>query len=105
MTQANTKSSKGVKITDGQADVDFTILRDRYMLIATATWGGGSIALKALAADGTTYVAVKDVNGNAVSLTADGSALVDLPAGSYRLDFTTANAAYVTLTPAGSPAH
>lgn len=101
MTQANTDYRDGVKITDGSADLDFVLLGGRYVLVATATWGGGSIALKALAADGTTYVTVKDIAGNAVSLTADGSVAVDLPPGSFRLDFTTASAASVTLTPVG----
>lgn len=100
MAQANTSfTGHGVKITDGSADYDFTLQMGRYMLVATATWGGGSLALKALAANGTTYVAVKDINGSAASLTADGTILMDLPGGSYRLDVTTATAVYATLSP------
>lgn len=103
MAQENTiYRGRGVKITDGSADVDFDLLQGRYVLIVTATWGGGSLALKALASNGSTYVTVDDIAGAAASLTADGSFTVDLPAGSYRIDITTATAVYATLAPAGS---
>jgi hypothetical protein len=44
----------------------------------------GTAALQAQAADGSTFVGMKDINGNAVSFSADGAAVVYLPPGAYR---------------------
>jgi len=57
----------------------------------SATFGGGSIQLNVLAGDGSTEVAAVP------SWTANGTALVYLPAGSYQLAITTATAVYVNI--------
>lgn len=57
-----------------------------------ATWGGGSVTLNKLAADGATWVAA------AASWTADGTVLVLLPRGIYQLAVVTATGVYVAIT-------
>ena len=62
-----------------------------YGILATASWGGGSVTLQALAGDGSTYITVLP------AFTADGFATLDLPAGSYRLTVSTATAIYASV--------
>ena len=93
MTQAVADFGDGVKVTDGSTDVNFVLKGGKYGVMVTATFGGGSVILKGLCADGTTYVTVL------TSFTAAGYATVDLPPGSYQLDITTATAVYVTVAP------
>ncbi len=61
-----------------------------YVFQATATFGGGTVKLQSLLADGSTWV---DVAGG--SLTAAGQSVgLYLPAGQYRANITTASAVY-----------
>jgi len=64
----------------------------RYGIVASATWGGGSVTLEMLAPDNTTYVVA------ATAITANGTALVDLPAGTYKLVVATATALFVSIS-------
>lgn len=64
--------------------------------MATATFGGGTVKLQVLLADGSTWV---DVAGG--SLTAAGAtAVLWLPPGSYRVNIATATAVYAYLASA-----
>lgn len=92
MTVAVTNWYDGFKVTDASADVGpYTVLGGRYALMASATWGGGTVTLQALMPDGSTYINI------ASPLTADGAQLVDLPPGSYKLDIVTATAVQASL--------
>lgn len=63
----------------------------RYGIVYTATWGGGSVTLQALSADGSNWVDA------ATAWTANGYSPVDLPPGQYRLAVSTATAVYVSV--------
>lgn len=75
----------------------FTLKGGRYVFNAVATFGGGNVQLQMLAADGTSWVAPKDIGGSANNLTAAGSQTVDLPAGQFRVAVTTATAVYASV--------
>lgn len=62
-----------------------------YMILVTATFGGGNVVLQALAADGTTYVNIH------TAITATGVVNVTLPNGQYRWAITTATAVYASV--------
>ncbi len=72
--------------------INFYLIGGRYGITATATWGGGSVTFEVLAADGTTWLTA------ATALTADGTALVDLPPGQYRFAVATATAVYLNIS-------
>jgi hypothetical protein len=75
------------------ATAPFTLDGGQFTGIATATWGGGNVALQILAADGVTYVTVAAfTSAVTVRLT------LLLPAGQYRFLVTTATAVYISLT-------
>lgn len=59
----------------------FTLKGGQYSCDYIATWNSGSVTLEKLALDGTTFVAV------AVAWSANGSSLLDLPEGTYKLVF------------------
>ena len=63
-----------------------------YGVTAMATWGGGSVTLQRLAADGTTYITVL------TAFAANGYATVSLPDGTYRLLVATSTAIYLDIT-------
>jgi len=44
---------------------------DRVFSVAGGTWGGATLTIEG-SSDGTTYVALEDVNGNAATLSGDG---------------------------------
>jgi len=67
----------------------------KYMAGAVATFGGGSVKLQRLLADGTTYASVS----SATDFTAAGNGTVDLPEGTYRFTIATATAVYADLVP------
>jgi hypothetical protein len=75
----------------------FTLDGGRYGIDCIATYGGGSVALSKLGGDGSTFVTVRDINGNAVSFTANGYVVADLPAGSYRVTIATATGVYMNV--------
>lgn len=64
-----------------------------YGITVIATWGGGSVDFKRLAADGSTYVSVlsSPFTGNAYQT-------VNIPPGTYQLTVTTATAVYADIT-------
>jgi hypothetical protein len=64
-----------------------------YGLTMTAAWGGGSIDLKRLSADGSTYVSVLTT-----TFTANAFQTVNVPPGTYQLTVTTATAVYADIT-------
>lgn len=70
----------------------FTLRGGAYGVTVHATWGGGSVTLQRLSADGTTYVTVLD------AFTADGYASVNLPGGTYQLAIATATGVYADVT-------
>lgn len=70
----------------------FTLKGGLYGFTASATWGGGSVTLQKLAADGSTYVTAL------TAVTANGFVTVHLPPGTYRFSVATASAIYLDLT-------
>ena len=70
----------------------FSLKGGQYAVTAHGTWGGGSLTLQRLAADGSTFV-------NCLSaFTADGYATVNLPNGTYKFAVVTATGIYVDIT-------
>lgn len=70
----------------------FELYGGRFGIIAHATsWGGGSATLNVLADDNTTWVLA------ATAITADGTALVDLPPGQYQVAIATATGVFFSL--------
>lgn len=69
----------------------FHLIGGLYALTATASWGGGNLALNILGPDGTTYVAVLP------AITSNGFATLSLPKGAYQFVGTTATAIYAKI--------
>lgn len=67
----------------------FSLKAGKYGVSCVATFGGGSVTLQKLAADGVTYVTAL------TAITAAIYTTVDLPEGTYRLLVATATAIYV----------
>jgi hypothetical protein len=70
----------------------FTLRGGQYAVTVTATFGGGSVTLQRLAADGSTWVTCL------TAFSAAGYATVNLPSGTYRLTVATATAIYADVT-------
>lgn len=70
----------------------FNLFGGAYGVTVSATFGGGSVTLQRLAADGTTYITCL------TAFTAAGYASVNLPAGTYKLVIATATAVYADVT-------
>jgi microcystin-dependent protein len=68
----------------------FSLAGGQYGVDCIATFGGGSVKLQRLGADGSTYLSVS----SGTDFSANGYASVDLPAGSYRFTVATATAIY-----------
>lgn len=84
----------GVTFTGLSADTAaFSVLGGRYGVGVTATFGGGSITLKVLMPDGSSYVTCL------TPFTAEGVAIVDLPPGVYKFVIATATAVQGFLVP------
>jgi hypothetical protein len=64
-----------------------------YGMDVVAAFGGGSVKLQKLAADGSTYVSVS----SGTDFTAAGYNTVYLPGGTYRLTIATASAIYASI--------
>lgn len=75
----------------------FALRGGQYAVDVIATFGGGSVTLQKLAADGSTYVTAL------TAFTAAGYATVNLPSGTYRVAIATATAAYVQVTSIAIP--
>ena len=87
MTTTILFNNDGITATGQSATVTgVNLLGGRYAFGVNATWGGGSVQLEVLMPDATTYIAA------APSFTADGTAVYDLPPGTYELVITTATA-------------
>jgi hypothetical protein len=71
----------------------FKLLGGTYGMTVTATWGGGSVDLKKLSADGSTYVSVLSS-----TFTANAHQTVNIPPGIYQLTVATATAVYADIT-------
>jgi len=69
----------------------FTLRGGNYGITVSATFGGGSVTLQRLAADGTTYVTC------VTAFTAAGFASANLPSGTYRFTIAMATAVYVDI--------
>ena len=67
------------------------LLGGEYGVLVTASWGGGSVTLQALAGDGSTFITVLP------AFTSNGFATIDLPAGCYQLTVATATAIYASV--------
>ena len=66
-----------------------TALGGLYALtIHTTTWNAATISLKALAADGITWVIVDNIVQAATAFSADGNQQFNLPPGQYQLAIT-----------------
>jgi hypothetical protein len=84
-------SFTGASTTQGP----FTLLGGLYGVGVSATFGGGSVTLQTLMPDGSTYVTCL------APFTAAGTALVNLPPGTYQVAIATATAVqcFVVRTP------
>ena len=69
----------------------FTLRSGNYSVTAIAAWGGGSVTLQRLAADGSTYVPALP------AFSTNGMANTYLPSGTYKLAIATATAVYVDI--------
>jgi hypothetical protein len=82
----------GKRFADIAATTDaFTLIGGRYQFLVAASFGGGSVGVEALAADGATWVACAD------PLEANGSQILDLAPGQYRVAVDTATAVNASL--------
>jgi hypothetical protein len=93
-----------MNVSDGQsfsnisaATAAFRLKGGRYSLTAVATWGGGNIAVQMLAPDGSTWITPLNKANSANILSANGQQVMDLPAGQYRINVTTASAVYAAI--------
>ena len=78
----------------------FTVLGGKYQLSVVATFGGGNVGVDVLAGDGTTWVPCVMLTSDGASvenIQANGTAILDLPPGQYRISVSTATAVYATL--------
>lgn len=64
-----------------------------YGMTVTANWGGGSVDLKRLSPDGSTYVSVLSS-----TFSANAYQTLSLPPGTYQLTVTTATSVYADIT-------
>jgi hypothetical protein len=87
MLRGNAKSFTNISATTAA----FTLPAGNYGVTAKGTWGGGSVTLQRLAADGSTYVTCL------TTFTADGYATVLLPTGTFKFAVATATAVYVDI--------
>lgn len=71
---------------------NFTLRGGQYGMTVNATFGGGSVTLQRLAADGVTFVTCL------TAFTAAGYATVNLPGGTYRIAVVTATAVFADVT-------
>jgi hypothetical protein len=93
MTSSESKLFSNIAATTAA----FALKGGRYVMSATATWGGGNITLQTLLPDGTTYVSPFSIAGTANVLSADGSTTIDCPPGQYKIKVTTASGIYASL--------
>ena len=77
----------------GGSVAGFVLRGGAYGVTVVATFGGGSVKLQKLAADGSTYVSVS----SGTDFTAAGFATVNLPQGTYKITIATASAVYVEI--------
>ena len=75
----------------------FVLRGGNYGVTIHATWGGGSVTLQRLAADGATYITVT------TAFAADGFVTLNLPNGQYQLLVATATAIYCDITSCAVP--
>jgi hypothetical protein len=75
----------------------FYLSGGQYAVIASATFGGGSLTLQVLAPDNVTYVTA------ATAISAAGVSVVFLPKGQYQLLVTTATAVYCQIVAINEP--
>lgn len=61
----------------------FDVKKGVYTFSVVGTFSSGSVSLEQLAADGSTYVIVKDAFGNAATISAAGETVVALSEGQY----------------------
>lgn len=69
----------------------FSLKGGMYAVTVTGTWGGGSVTLQRLAANGSTYVTAL------TAFAADGLQTQILPPGTYKFAVATATAVYVDI--------
>ena len=69
----------------------FTLRGGRYGIDITASWGGGSVTLQHLAADGSTWITVVP------AFTIENYSVADLQVGDYRFLVVTSTAIYIDL--------
>lgn len=94
-------AADGFSITGASADSSaYALIGGRYGLVVTATWNSsGTVGVDALAPDGSTWVPVtlQTVGGPGITVTANGTATCDLPAGTYRIKVATATGVSASL--------
>ena len=71
----------------------FTLKGGCFGVTVSATWGGGSVDLKRLGPDGSTYISVLSS-----AFSSNGYQTVNIPPGTYEVVIATATAVYVDIT-------
>lgn len=93
--QPKTRNAFGIESNafnlGSSSSAKFVLEGGGYCLTASATFGGGSVAIWMVGPDGSTLIAT------ALSLSANGSIEGPLPAGTYQIVVTTATAVYASL--------
>lgn len=85
-------NDKAVITNSSATEGPFPLLPGQYgMTVHAGTWGGGSVALQRLAADGATWITVQN-------FTADGFAVPTIPGGTYQLAVVTATGVYADIS-------
>lgn len=97
-------SDQGIKAKNASAPTSAVELKGgKYLLVASATWNtSGTVGVDVLSADGVTWCPVVMYTSDGGSLiaikAANGTAVMDLAPGQYRLNIATATAVYASLT-------
>lgn len=79
----------------GATSAAFNLVGGRYLLEIAAAGSGGTAVVQKLGPDGATYNTVPPITA---ALTAAGSAVYDLPTGSYKIATTVLTAVYAGIT-------
>jgi hypothetical protein len=73
----------GYGVSNGDGTATFNLKGGQYLVeVKASTYG--TVALQKLGPDGSTYLAVKNAAGSAVSFTADGTLVAQLSDGTFK---------------------
>jgi len=100
MSQVERAFGDGFTATGCTADTAaYPVLGGRYNVIANGSFNGASASLEMLSPDGTNYITIKDINGNAVTFSTDGYATIDLAPGKIKFAIGSVTSLAVAVVP------